>query len=104
MKKVFLVSTEKGTKIISESVLVKELKQSIKEANAKVKQRDLENFATEALNALDGLSVSEEYFKGILNDYTTALVGYASLTPFGFYKRLNETCSCLNEAQIKTNE
>lgn len=104
MKKVFLVSTEKGTKIISESVLVKELKQSIKEANAKVKQRDLENFATEALNTLDGLSVTEEYFKNVLNDYTTALIGYASLTPFGFYKKLNGMCTCLNEAQMKTNE
>ena len=104
MKKVFLVSTEKGTMVISESVLVKELKQSIKEANAKVKQRDLENFATEALNTLDGLSVSEEYFKGILKEYTTALIGYSSLTPFGFYKKLNETCNCLNQVQMKTNE
>lgn len=101
MKKVFLVSTEKGTKIISESVLVKELKQLIKEVNVKVKQRDIENFTSEALSTLDGLSVSEEYFINMLKEYATALIGYASLTPFGFYKKLNETCSCLNEEQMK---
>lgn len=101
MKKVFLVSTEKGTKIISESVLVNELKQLIKEANAKVKQRDIEDFANEALNRLDGCSVSEEYFTNILKKYATALIEYALLTPFGFFKTLQDTCSCVNEDQMK---
>lgn len=104
MKKVFLVSTEKGTKIISESVLVNELKQLIKNANAKVKQRDIEIFASEALIALDGLSVSEEYFINILKEYATSLIEYALLTPFGFYKThktLQDNCSCVNEDQMK---
>ena len=101
MKKVFLVSTEKGTKIISESVLVNELKQLIKNANAKVKQRDIEIFASEALIVLDGRSVSEEYFINILKEYSTALIEYALLTPFGFYKTLQDKRSCVNEDQMK---
>lgn len=101
MKKVFLVSTEKGTKIISESVLVNELKQLIKNANAKVKQRDIEIFANEALIALDGRSISEGYFINILKEYSTALIEYALLTPFGFYKTLQDKCSCVNEEQMK---
>jgi len=85
MKKVFLVSTEKGTKIISENVLVKELKEVIKARGSKCKTTEVEKFVAEALAELDGKSMDNETYEAKITEFATALIKYSELTPYTFY-------------------
>lgn len=104
MKKVFLVIGGNGTKIISENVLVKDLKQTIEAMSTedvKVKQRDVESFANDVLAHLDGSSINESNYKSELSNYAQALIKYTVLTPYNFYNFINaenkckcETCTC----------
>jgi hypothetical protein len=89
MKKVFIVTGQEGTKIVTESVLTSDLKDAMASANYKnlsaVKRKDVEEFAAEIMNEMNGQSQPESAYNSMLRMWSESLVEYANLTPYNYF-------------------
>lgn len=87
MKKVFIVTNEGNTRVISENVLVKDLSEVLKKQNLKVKRKDVELFVEGAMDEHNGRAMDNTMYTNLLNDYSKSLADYSNLTPYLYYKR-----------------
>ena len=86
MKKVFIVNTEDGTRVISANVLAKDIQEIIKENGfTEVKRKDVELFAEETVQENFGKAISYLEYKPALKQYVDCLVEYTKLTPYQFF-------------------
>lgn len=84
MKKVFIVNSEQGTRVITANVLANDIKKTI---NKQVKRRDIELFAEEAVNDNCGTAMDANEYINLITNYCKALENFSELTPYIFYKR-----------------
>lgn len=82
MKKVFIVNSEQGTRVITANVLANDLKKTL---DKPVKRRDVEFFAEEAVNDNSGRALDANEYVDMLNNYGRTLENYSALTPYTFY-------------------
>jgi hypothetical protein len=87
MKKVFIVTNEGNTRVISENVLVKDLSEVLKQQNLKVKRKDVEQFVKGAMDEHNGRSMDNTMYTNLLNDYSKSLTEYSNLTPYLYYRK-----------------
>ena len=94
MKKVFIVTGQEGTKIVTESVLTNDLKDSIAQANypnlSAVKRKDVEEFAAEIMNEMNGQSQPESAYHSMLRLWSESIVEYANLTPYNYFLQIKK--------------
>ena len=82
MKKVFIVNSEQGTRVITANVLANDLKKTL---DNPVKRRDVELFAEEAVNDNNGKALDANEYVDMLSKYCRTLETYSALTPYTFY-------------------
>lgn len=82
MKKVFIVNSEQGTRVITANVLANDLKKTLEKP---VKRRDVELFAEEAVNDNSGKALDANEYVDMLSNYGRTLENYSALTPYTFY-------------------
>ena len=82
MKKVFIVNSEQGTRVITANVLANDLKKTL---DKPVKRRDVELFAEEAVNDNNGRALDANEYVDMLSNYGRTLENYSALTPYTFY-------------------
>lgn len=82
MKKVFIVNSEQGTRVITANVLANDLKKTL---DKPVKRRDVELFAEEAVNDNSGRALDANEYVDMLSNYSRTLENYSTLTPYTFY-------------------
>ena len=82
MKKVFIVNSEQGTRVITANVLANDLKKTL---DKPVKRRDVELFAEEAVNDNSGRALDANEYVDMLSNYGRTLENYSALTPYTFY-------------------
>lgn len=85
MKNLFLVNTEKGPRVITESVLATDLKEKVGQ-EVKVKRHYFDDFATGAVEANNGSAITEAEYNSMLTQYACAIITFASMTPYAFYQ------------------
>lgn len=89
MKKVFIVTCQEGTKIVTESVLTNDLKDTIAHENypnlSSIKRKDVEEFAAEIMNEMNGQSQPESAYNSMLRMWGESLVEYTNLTPYNYF-------------------
>ena len=89
MKKVFIVTNEGNTRVISENVLVKDLSEALKQQNLKVKRKDVELFVEGAMDEHNGRSMDNTMYTNLLKDYSKSLDEYSNLTPYLYYRKFS---------------
>ena len=82
MKKVFIVNSEQGTRVITANVLADDIKKTLEKP---VKRRDVELFAEEAVNDNSGKALDANEYVDMLSNYGRTLENYSALTPYTFY-------------------
>jgi len=85
MKKVFIVNSEQGTRVITENVLATDLKKNL---NKPVKRVDVELFAKDAVDENNGRALNGNEYDTMVSNYCRALEEFAELTPYSYYKQL----------------
>lgn len=93
MKKVFIVTNEGNTRVISENVLVKDLSEVLKQQNLKVKRKDVELFVEGAMDVHNGRAIDNDMYTNLLNDYSKSLAEYSNLTPYLYYRKFSQMFS-----------
>ena len=81
MKKVFIVNSEQGTRVITANVLADDIKKTLEKP---VKRRDVELFAEEAVNDNSGKALDANEYVDMLSNYGRTLENYSALTPYTF--------------------
>lgn len=86
MKKVFIVTNEGNTRVISENVLVKDLSEALKQENLKVKRKVVEQFAEGAMDEHNGKAMDNTVYTNLLKEYTKSLAEFSNITPYLYYR------------------
>ena len=97
MKKVFIVTNEGNTRVISENVLVKDLSEVLKQQNLKVKRKDVELFVEGAIDEHNGCAMDNTMYTNLLKDYSKSLAEYSHLTPYLYYRKFSPMILCVTD-------
>ena len=97
MKKVFIVTNEGNTRVISENVLVKDLSETLKQQNLKVKRKDVEQFVECAMDEHNGRAMDNTMYTNLLKEYSKSLAEYSNLTPYLYYRKFSPTILCVTD-------
>lgn len=97
MKKVFIVTNEGNTRVISENVLVKDLSEVLKQQNLKVKRKDVELFVEGAMDEHNGRAMDNKIYTNLLKDYSKSLAEYTILTPYLYYRKFSPMILCVTD-------
>ena len=97
MKKVFIVTNEGNTRVISENVLVKDLSEVLKQQNLKVKRKDVELFVEGAMDEHNGRAMDNKMYTNLLKDYSKSLSEYTILTPYLYYRKFSPMILCVTD-------
>ena len=97
MKKVFIVTNEDNTRVISENVLVKDLSEVLKQQNLKVKRKDVELFVEGAMDEHNGRAMDNKMYTNLLKDYSKSLAEYTILTPYLYYRKFSPMILCVTD-------
>ena len=97
MKKVFIVTNEGNTRVISENVLVKDLSEALKQQNLKVKRKDVELFVECAMDEHNGCAMDNTMYTNLLKDYSKSLAEYSNLTPYLYYRQFTPSIKSITD-------
>lgn len=90
-EKIFIVKQENSASvsIISTRTLVQNIKQSIQSENAniRIKQKDIESYASELMDEIFGRSLTDQEYEYVISVAHRAIVKYSQTTPYQFGKK-----------------